>query len=240
MFHTFLINPIYNAFIYLIGVMPHGDVGLAIIAATLLIRIIFFPLFASSIRTQMGMQAIQGELDEINKKYKDKAEERGRKTMELFREHKVRPLSAFFALLVQIPVFIALYYAFFHVGLPVVATNLLYSFVHAPAVIGTNFFGIMNLLAAHNIVLALIVGLLQYAVVRLSLVRTAKPKNASSNPKDQAQALQQQLMLYFLPALIAFASYSLPAAAGLYFAAGSVISLAQEWLIQRQMRAKAS
>jgi YidC/Oxa1 family membrane protein insertase len=234
-FHTLLIDPIYNAFVYLIGVMPHGDVGLAIIAMTLIIRAVFYPLFASSIRTQMGMQAIQGELDEINTKYKDNGEERGKRTMELFKKHNVRPFSAFLALLVQIPVFIALYYAFFHQGLPKIATDLLYSFVHVPAVVSTDFFGIMNLLSAHNIVLTVFVGLLQYAVVRYSLTRmTPTPKQGGD--KQKAQALQQQMMLYFLPGLMAVISYTLPAAVGIYFAAGSAVSLLQEWVIQRQVK----
>jgi membrane protein insertase Oxa1/YidC/SpoIIIJ len=58
--------------------MPGGDVGLAIITLTILVRAVFYPAFAASIRTQMGMQAAQAELDEINKKYKDNAEERAR------------------------------------------------------------------------------------------------------------------------------------------------------------------
>jgi YidC/Oxa1 family membrane protein insertase len=241
-FHTLLINPFYNAFIYLVGVMPHGDVGLAIIAMTLVMRAIFYPLFASNIRTQMGMQAVQGELDEINKQYKDNPEERGRRTMELFKEHKVRPLSAFLALLVQIPVFISLYYAFFREGLPKIATQLLYPFVHAPAVVNTNFLGFLNLLTPHNIVLACIVALLQYGVVRFSLSRMKKPNPPVGGPKaqtdkDRAQALQQQMMLYFLPGLMGIVSYSVPAAVGIYFSAGSVVSLAQEWVIQRQMKA---
>ncbi len=236
-FHTLLINPFYNAFIFLIGVMPHGDVGLAIIAMTLLMRGIFYPLFASNIRTQMGMQAVQGELDEINKTYKDNPEERGRRTMELFKQHKVRPFSAFLSLLVQIPVFIALYYAFFREGLPKIATPLLYSFVYTPSLVSTHFLGFLNLLATHNILLAAFVAVLQYAVVRFSLVRMAKKKgDKPQNEKDKAQALQQQMMLYFLPGLMGIVSYSVPAAVGIYFSAGSVVSLAQEWVIQRQMR----
>ncbi|MCX6819916.1 MAG: YidC/Oxa1 family membrane protein insertase [Candidatus Adlerbacteria bacterium] len=238
MFHTFLINPIYNAFIYLIGVMPGGDVGLAIIAMTLLIRIVFYPLFASNIRTQMGMQAAQVELNEINKKYKDNADERAKRTMELFKQHKVRPLSAFFALLVQIPVFLALYYAFFREDLPKIATELLYSFVSVPTVVSTNFFGLIDLLLKHNIFLAVVVALLQYAVIKLSLFRTTAVATGVDPEKEMSQKLQQGMMLYFLPGLMGVVSYTLPAAVGIYFAAGSVISLGQEWIIQRQMQKK--
>src|ERR1700690_482149 len=172
MFETFLIKPLYNAFIYLIGVMPHGDVGFAIIGMTIIVRAVFYPAFTASIRTQMGMQAVQGELDEINKKYKDNADERAKKTMELFKERQIRPLAGLVALVVQIPIFIALYYAFFREGLPHIATNLLYSFVHAPAAVNLNFFGFLNLLSTHNIVLAVIVGGLQYLVIHFSLMRT--------------------------------------------------------------------
>ena len=61
MFQTVLIQPIYNLFILLVGVMPHGDAGLAIVALTLLMRAALYPVFTSSIRTQMGMQAMQAD-----------------------------------------------------------------------------------------------------------------------------------------------------------------------------------
>lgn len=237
MFTTILIQPIYNVFIYLVGVMPGGDVGLAIIAVTISIRALFYPAFASSIRTQMGMQAIQGEVDEINKTYKDNAEERAKRTMALFKENKVKPFSGFLALLVQIPVFIALYYAFFHEGLPKVATNMLYSFVHVPDVINTTFLGLVNLLSSHNIFLALLVGGLQYSIVYFSLARTkAATKVPRAPEKEIAQKMQQQMMLYFLPALMVVMTYSFPAAVGLYFATTNLISLGQEFLIRKQMQ----
>ena len=242
MFQTILIQPIYNVFVFLIGVMPGGNVGLAIIALTLLIRAIFYPAFTASIRTQMGMQEVQGELDEINKLYagKEKAEERAKKTMELYKEHKVRPFAGFLALLVQIPVFIALYYAFFRQGLPNIATHLLYPAVAVPAVVQVNFFGLMNLLSPHNIILAALVALLQYGVAYLSLGRMKNTTASIAPDKQAAQKLQQQMMLYFLPALMGVVAYSLPAAVGLYFSTTNVVSLVQEWLIRRQQAPKAA
>jgi YidC/Oxa1 family membrane protein insertase len=234
-FTTFLIQPLYNAFIYLIGVMG-GDVGLAIIAMTLVIRAVFYPIFSASIRTQMGMQKVQGELDEINKKYKDDADERARRTMELFKQHKVRPFAGLLGLVVQIPIFIALYYAFFREGLPHIAANLLYSFVAAPTAVNTHFLGLLNLLAAHNVALGMFVGFLQWAVVKLSLGRAPAPSATQPADKAQAQRMQQQMMLYAMPVLYAVITYTLPAAAGLYFAATNIISLGQEWLIRRELK----
>ena len=238
MFETFLIQPIYNVFIYLIGIMPGGSVGLAIIVLTLLIRALFYPAFTASIRTQMGMQAVQGELDEINKLHKDNSEERAKQTMALYTKHKVRPFSGFLALLVQIPVFIALYFAFFREGLPKIATHLLYSFVPAPGVVQVDFFGLMNLLSPHNILLAGIVAGLQYGVAYLSLGRMTRSASPVQPEKQAAQKIQQQMMLYFLPGLMGVVSYSLPAAVGLYFATTNLASLGQEWIIRRQNNPK--
>ena len=237
MFETFLIKPLYNAFIFLIGVMPSGDVGFAIIVMTIIVRAVFYPAFTASIRTQMGMQAVQGEIDEINEKYKNNPDEKAKRTMQLFKDKKIRLFAGFIAILVQIPIFIALYYAFFRENLPHIATNLLYSFVSVPATVNLQFLGFLNLLSAHNIFLAVIVGGLQYLVVYVSLLRVkAGPQAALTPQKKQSQAMQQNMMLYFMPTLYAVITYSLPAAAGLYFGVGNLISLGQEFLIRHQLK----
>lgn len=235
MFQTFITQPIYNAFIFLIGVMPGGNVGFAIIILTLLLRAIFYPAFAASIRTQLGMQQIQGDIDEINKKYKDDPQTKATETMKLFKEHRIRPFSSFLALLVQIPIFFALYYAFFREGLPKIATKLLYSFVHAPKVVDMHFLGLVNLGAAHNIILTIIVAGLQYGVMYLSVARIKNAPKSVSPERDAAMKTQQQLMLYFFPTMMAVLAFSFPAAVGLYFATTNAVSLGQEWLIRRQL-----
>src|SRR6266404_2675922 len=156
--------------------------------------------------------------------------------MALYKERNIRPLAGLVAVIAPMPLFIALYYSIAREGLPHIATELLYSFVPAPEHVNIIFLGILNLLNAHNIILALIVALLQYAVVRLTVTRTnrhvTKPLAAD---KAQMQAMQQNLMLYALPVLFGFICYSLPAVAGLYFAATNLISIAQELIIKRQL-----
>src|SRR3989344_679597 len=161
MFDTFLVNPIYNAFIFLLNLMPGADVGLAIIALTLLVRAIFYPVFASSIRTSMAMQAVRPQMDEINTHYKDDVEARSRKTMELFRAHRIRPFSSILSAIVQLIVFIALYWALFHTGLPDVAPERLYPGVTAPASFSTHFFGLADLFTPHHIIITIVTVLLQ-------------------------------------------------------------------------------
>lgn len=234
MFQTLFIEPLYNIFIFLIGIMPGGDVGLAIIALTLLVRIVFYPAFTAQIKTQMGMQLAQPELDEINKKFKDNAQERARRTMEVFKKYNIRPFSSILALLIQIPILFALYIAFLREGLPEIHTALLYSFVKAPEVVNMMFFGVLNLLDSHVIPLALLVGALQYAAAYFMMARIKEPEGVS--PERLAMhKMQHRMMLYFLPVLMVVVTYTLPAAAGVYFAAGSVISILQEWLIRRHI-----
>lgn len=232
MFEEFLIKPLYNGFVYLIGVMPEGEVGLAIIVLTLIVRAVFYPAFAASIRTQLAMAAIQPELDEINRTYKDNREERARRTMALFKEKKVRPLAGLLSLLVQIPIFIALYFVFFKEGLPTIDTTLLYSFVTVPTMVQTDFFGLINLLAVHNVALAALVGGTQYLLTNLSLART--PNRAASPEQEMAHKLQRGLMLYMLPILMTGFTFAFPAGVGLYFLTGNLISIAQEVYIKRK------
>lgn len=237
MFQTFLVTPLYNVYIFLIGITG-GDAGLAIILLTLFIRIVFYPAFTASIRTQMGMQLVQKDLDEINKTYKDNSEERARRTMKLFKDKDIKPLSGFLALFIQIPVFIALYFAFFHEGLEHVNTDILYSFVQVPGQINTVFLGFIDLLTNGGIVLAVVVAATQYAAIRLSLLR-GKAAAASLPPeKVLAQKMQNSLMLYGMPALLASITITLPGAVGIYFIAGNIISLGQEWIIKKQLTKK--
>ncbi len=239
-FTTYFIQPLYNIFIFLIGIMPYGDVGFAIIVMTLAVRIIFYPAFTASIRTQMNMAAVQGELDEINEKYKDDSTEKAKQTMALYKERNIRPLAGLVAVIAPIPIFIALYYAISREGLPHVATELLYSFVPVPSVVNLQFLGIVNLLTPHNIFLAIIVAFLQYLTIRLTVTRTSKASTKPlSSDKARMMAMQQNLMMYAMPVLFGFIAFTLPAVAGLYFAVANLISVGQELLIRRQLARKA-
>lgn len=231
MFTTFLVQPIYNLFVFLLGVVPQGDAVLAIVAMTLIMRAVLYPVFTSSIRTQMGMQAMQPELDAAEEKYKSDKEALTRERMALLKKYKVNPFAGFGALIIQLVVLIALYFALFREGFPVIKEALLYSFVHAPAQISTTFFGFLNILEPHHIALAALVGGTQYLAIRLTLRRTPSPTNPD---KEAAHRMQSAMMLYFMPLLMAVVSYTFPAAVGVYFVTGNLVSLFQEWLLKRK------
>lgn len=232
MFQTYLVQPIYNAFVFLVGLMPHGEAGLAIIAMTVLMRLILYPVFVSSIRTQMGMAAMQEELERTKAAHEHDKEALARHQMELARKYKINPLAMLVAIVVQFGLIIALYYALFREGFPHINAALLYPFVHVPAVVSTDFFGVINLLTPHHLVLALLTGVSQYYAIRLTLQRTPAPKSAD---KMVAHRAQQQMMLYFMPALMVVFAYLFAGAVGLYFITGNILSFGQELIIRRQV-----
>lgn len=220
---------------FLIAHVPHGDAGLAIITMTLIMRAVLYPVFTSSIRTQMGMQAMQGELDVVSARYKDDKEALARERIALLKKYKVNPFAGVVALILQLVLIIALYYAMFREGFPVVDKALLYSFVHAPAFVSTNFFGILDLLTPHHVILALLVGASQYMAIRLTLMRTPAPQGATED-KLAAHKMQQQMLRYFMPAMITVVAYFFAGAVGLYFLTTNIVSLGQELLVRRQFK----
>jgi YidC/Oxa1 family membrane protein insertase len=84
--------------------------GWAIIAITLIIKGIFWPLTRASTRSQKRMQALQPQLKAIAEKYKDDAVKKNQKTMDFMKEHKVSPLGSCLPMMIQVPVFFGFYY----------------------------------------------------------------------------------------------------------------------------------
>lgn len=86
--------------------------GLVIIVLTLLMKILMFPIYQKQIRTTKKMQALQPQINALKEKYKNDAQKLQKEQMELFRKHKVNPLSGCLTMLTTIPIFIALYATF--------------------------------------------------------------------------------------------------------------------------------
>lgn len=235
MFETILVQPIYNLFIALVGVVPHGDTGLAIIVLTLLMRLVLYPVFTASIRTQMGMAAMQGDIEVIKEKHKNDKEALAREQIALFKKHNVNPLAGFGALFIQLAVIIALYFALFQEGFPEINQELLYFFVQVPEVVSTSFFGLIDLLTPHHVILALLVGITQYLAIWLTIGRTPITHPHGSD-KAAVARMQQNMMLYLMPLVMTVTSYYFAAAVGIYFVASNVFSLGQEWIIRHQLQ----
>ncbi|WP_169084049.1 YidC/Oxa1 family membrane protein insertase [Paenibacillus sp. PL91] len=83
--------------------------GLAILLLTIIVRTLILPLTLKQYRSSKAMQALQPQMAEIKKKYKDNPQKQQEETMKLFQTHKVNPMAGCLPLIVQMPIFIALY-----------------------------------------------------------------------------------------------------------------------------------
>ncbi len=237
-FNTILVEPFYNGLVFLIAVVPFHDVGLAIILLTLLVRLIFLPVFSRSIRTQFLMSKLQPEIQKINEQFKKDPAQRAKKTMELFRMHKVSPFGSLLTLFIQIPVFLALYFVFIREGLPALNHEMLYSFTPLPAVVNTIFLGVFDLTEARDIVLAVLVGATQFIQVKLSPLGAKQPVKENPSLKDDFMRSQRLSFMYMMPLMIAGISYFLPSAASVYWTASNTIGIVQELFVRRRVERK--
>ncbi len=100
LFHTLLYQPIFNLLVFLYNVIPGGDIGFAIIALTILIKVALWPLMHSSLKSQKALQEIQPKIEELKEKHKDDREALAKEMMELYQNEKVNPLSSCLPILV--------------------------------------------------------------------------------------------------------------------------------------------
>ncbi len=105
---SFFAKPLFRILKFIYRVT--GNYGVAIILLTVLVKVIFIPLTYKSYKSMKEMQALQPEIAKLQKKYKDDKTKLNMELMGLYKKHKVNPLGGCLPILLQIPVFIALYY----------------------------------------------------------------------------------------------------------------------------------
>jgi len=233
LFHTIFYQPMYNALVFLVDILPGGSVGLAVIILTLLVKFVLFPLSQKSVTTQVKMRKIEPELKKIKELHKNNQQEMTKKTMELYKKEGVNPFSGCFLLILQLPVIFALYYVFL-AGLKF-DSSLLYSFVHLPSSVNSVFFGID--LVKKSLILALLAGISQYYQIRLSL--PAVPQKTSKEPLSFQEEFAKNMnvqMKYIFPFLVIFISYSISSAIALYWIVSNLFAIGQELYVRRKTK----
>jgi len=227
--------PLYNLLIFITTIIPGADLGWAIIILTILVKLMIFPLYTKSVRTQIKMKAIEPKLKEIKEKHKDNLPEQSRQTMEIYRQEKINPFSTFLVLLIQMPIIISLFYVFRSSF--TIHTDLIYSFITAPAQINTNFLGWFDLMANKNIIFSVLTGVTQFLQVRISLPAQSKTgsKLGQSFKSDMARSLDLQ-MRYFMPLLTMFIAFTLPSAIALYWVTSNSFSVIYEMLVIKKIK----
>ena len=190
-----------------------GNYGIAIIIVTILMRIIVFPLTLKQEKSMKKMRELQPELEKIKEKYKDNPQEYQQKTAELYRESGVNPLGGCLPLLIQMPVFVALYWAFSGNAIPADAKFLWFTLKQPD-----RLFMIGNF--AFNLLPILNVG-----------VTYIQQKIMTSATSGQESNQQMQTMLYMMPLMMLFIFYKMPSGVTLYYLVSGALSLVQQYFI---------
>jgi YidC/Oxa1 family membrane protein insertase len=178
--------------------------GVSIILLTVLIKLAFFPLSATSYRSMAKMRLVAPKLEKIKQQYGDDREKLNHAMMDLYKTEKINPLGGCLPMLIQIPVFIALYWA--------ILSSV--ELRHAP------FFGWITDLSATDpyYVLPLIMGISMLIQSKLNPV-----------PPDPMQAKLMQVM----PIVFSVVFFFFPAGLVLYSVVNNILSIAQQWYITR-------
>ena len=203
---TIISTPLFWLLSYLYGWVYNW--GLAIILLTVLIKLLFFPLSAASYRSMGKMRVVAPKLEKIKQQYGDDRERLHKAMMELYKTEKINPLGGCLPMLVQIPVFIALYWAI------LASVELRY----AP------FFGWITDLSVPDpyYVLPLIMGASMIIQSKLNPV-----------PPDPLQAK----LMKMLPIVFSVVFFFFPAGLVLYSIVNNILSIVQQWYITRGLEA---
>ena len=181
-----------------------GNWGVAIILLTVLIKIVFFPLSAASYKSMAKMKLVTPRLTKIREMYAHDRNKMNQAMMELYRTEKINPLGGCFPILVQIPVFIALYWVL------LAAIELR----HAPFMLWINDLSALD----PYYVLPILMTLTMVLQTRMNPV-----------PPDPVQARVMQIM----PFVFSIFFFFFPAGLVLYWLVNNILSIAQQWQIQR-------
>lgn len=189
--------------------------GIAIILLTILIRILFWPLTHKSTESMKKMQELQPLIAELRKKHKDSPRKLQEETMALYKQNKVNPVSGCLPMLIQIPVFIALFV--------VLRSAIELRFA--------DFLWIKDLSEPERLLADVLPIPLNILPIFMA---AAQAWQQSMTPATDAA--QQKMLLFFMPVMMLVMFYMMPSALVLYWSANTVIMIAQQ-LIQKKRAA---
>jgi YidC/Oxa1 family membrane protein insertase len=218
----FITKPLFSALYFFSGIF--GNFGVSILVVTLIIKLIFFPLANKSYESMARMKKVQPEMMALKERYPDDKMKQQQEMMELYKREKINPVSGCLPILLQIPVFFALYKVLF------VSIEMR----HAP------FFGwIRDLSAPDPTSIFNLFGLLPYSVPEFLLVGVWPiimgitmwlQMKMNPEPPDQIQ----RMIFGWMPVVFTFMLASFPAGLVIYWAWNNALSIAQQWVIMRR------
>lgn len=263
-FDVLIVQPIFNLLIGLYSLIPGGDFGVSLIIFTVLVRFALYPLVKKQLHQTQAMKKLQPQLAKIKKETKGNKQLESMRMLELYKEHGVNPFRSIGILLIQLPIFIALYiviqvftshrdeiakwtYDFMENLAPIK------QLIEDPNSFNHMFLGFIDLtksaFADGGVNIALILIALIAAATQYFMSKQTMPHNESkkrlrdvmSEAANGKQADQSEMngivmnkMIKVLPIFMFFVMVSVPGALALYYAMSNLVAVAQQSYLLRK------
>lgn len=263
-FEILVVQPLFNLLMLLYAVIPGGDFGVAIIVFTILLRLVMHPLVKKQLHQTKAMRKMQPELEQIKKRTKGNKQLQGIQMMELYKKHGVSPFRSIGILLVQLPIFIALYiviivftqhanelakwtYNFLENIGPIKAI------IENPSSLNLDLFGVIDLtksafsdgqVSIVLVVLAVAAAIGQFIQSKQTMPQSSTKRSLREIMREAAEgkeADQSEInsaimgkMIYVFPFFMLVIMLSLPGAVALYYAVTTLVAVIQQSLILRE------
>ena len=223
--NTILLNPMVN-FLVLMSKYFLGSFGIAIIVLTIIIRLLMFPLTMKQLQSSKAMQAVQPKMKELQKKYAKDKQQLATETAKLYKESGVNPLGCAFPMLIQFPIWIALYQSVIQ-ALAYTPENLLglskqlysSSVIRSALPLNHHFLGLD--LISGNIFMAIMTAVSMWLLQKMSTQPSADPQQQSMN----------RMMLWIMPLMFGFFALSLPSGLAVYWVVSNILSMVMQYRV---------
>ncbi len=235
---TLLINPILNSLVLFYKYT--GNLGIAIILLTILIRLILYPAMAPSLKTMKKQRDLQPEIDKLKKKYGYDKKKLAEEQMKLFKEHGIAPGLGCITQLGTVVVIIALYQVIskFSLQFDLNSINAAIYFdflkLSSTEVVNTTF-GYLNLNKPDPyFILAVLSGLFQFVQSKMTFPYVTQAEKAAEKTPDKTDDIaynMQQQMLYTMPVMNFVIGLSLPSGVVLYIFTTTIFSIVQTYFV---------
>jgi len=199
--------------------------GVAIIILTALINLLLFPLTMKSFVSMHQMKQIQPHMQKLKEVHKDNPQKMNKEMMELYKKYNINPLGGCLPIILQMPIFVALYQ-----GL-----------MQSIELRGAHFLWIKNLAMPDAIplpgTLPLVGNHLNLLPIIMSVLMVVQQKISMGNTKDMSeeQAMQQKMMLIMMPILFGFIFYNMPSGLVLYWLANTILMTGEQWFLSKRL-----
>lgn len=262
-FELFIVQPIFNLLLAIYSFVPFADFGIAVIIFTIIVRFAMWPLVVKQLHQVKAMRKLQPELAKIKKANKGNRQAESMQTLELYKKHAVKPFRSILILLIQLPIFIALFQviriftshrdeiAHFTYGF-MQNIEQVKNLIANPDSFNKMFLGFADItqpafgeagVDVMLIILAAVAAYTQYIISKqTSPTQTGKRLRdvladaGEGKQPDQAElnAVMMGKMVKFLPFLMFFIMLSLPGALALYYTTSNIFAaIQQHFLLKR-------